>query len=74
MSTRVSPSRLLSSFASSLSSLSVWPHMGVSVADLLLGGIIPGILMAVTFIVINIVYAIRNKLPRSQEKFNLKKT
>ena len=48
--------------------------MGVSVADLFLGGIIPGILMGVTFIVINIVYAIRNKLPRSQEEFSVKKT
>ena len=48
--------------------------MGVSVADLFLGGIIPGVLMGITFVAINIIYAIRHHLPRSEDKFNLKKT
>lgn len=48
--------------------------MGVSVGDLFLGGIIPGITMGVVFITMNVIYAIRHKLPRSDVKFNLKDT
>ncbi len=48
--------------------------MNVSVADLFLGGVIPGILMGLSFIVINLVYAIRHKVPRSTEPFNMKET
>lgn len=48
--------------------------MGVSVADLFLGGVIPGITMGIIFIIMNIIYAVHNKLPRNTEKFNLKAT
>lgn len=48
--------------------------MGVSVGDMFIGGVVPGVLMGIGFIIINTIYAIRHKLPRNHEKFNLKET
>jgi C4-dicarboxylate transporter DctM subunit len=48
--------------------------MGVSVAKLFLGGIMPGLLLGLVFILINTIYAMKVKIPRSTDKFDLKQT
>ncbi len=48
--------------------------MGVSVARLFLGGVIPGVAMGLLMIAVNTVYAVRSKLPISVEKFSFKET
>jgi C4-dicarboxylate transporter DctM subunit len=48
--------------------------MGVSVAKLFLGGIIPGLTMGALIIAVNTIYAIKNDIPKNTDPFDLKKT
>ena len=45
--------------------------MGVSISDMFLGGVIPGVLMAGSFLLYNTWYAIKHQLPRSTTKYSL---
>lgn len=45
--------------------------MGVSISDMFLGGVVPGVLMAGSFLLYNTWYAIKHKLPRSTTKYSL---
>lgn len=46
--------------------------MGVSVPDMFLGGIVPGLLLALAFIVTNTIHALKNGIKRSETKYTVK--
>lgn len=46
--------------------------MGVSISEMFLGGVVPGLLMAGFFLLYNAWYAIHNHLPRNTEKYSIK--
>lgn len=45
--------------------------MGVSISDMFLGGVIPGLLIAASFLIFNTWYAIKHKLPRNMTKYTV---
>ena len=46
--------------------------MGVSVPDMFLAGIVPGLMLALGYIATNTIYAIKNNIKRNEEKYSAK--
>lgn len=44
--------------------------MGVSVSDMFLGGVVPGLIIAVLFLAFNTFFAIKHKIPRDETKYS----